>query len=170
MTTLNVETVYNEAALMLRQLNIPVGNVQSVTVNSRLTSSWGRCRKIRGKKNSYAIEISERLMNFGSPEGILNTMLHELLHTCPRCFNHKQPWKNYAEAVYNKYGINVKRTNNEQEKGMDTSNPKEKGYKYVVKCEKCGLEQFHKKETKVIKNIKAYQCSKCHCPLTLVRL
>lgn len=166
---MDINTLYQEARIMSEQCNIPLGKISSVTVNPRLTSTWGRCKRNR-YDNSFSIEIAERLIDFGSVDGVLNTLLHEMLHTCKNCFNHKGVWKSYAERLYVKYGIDVKRCNTEKEKGMDTSNPKEKGYKFVVSCPECGFERFYRKGTKVVKNITHYQCTLCHCKLNLKEL
>ena len=51
--------------------------------------------------------------------GLKNTIIHELLHTCVGCMNHKAKWKFYADKVNRAYGYDdIKRTSTADEKGV----------------------------------------------------
>lgn len=161
--TLKTKTYFDEAMQMVTQLGIPVGKITDVSVNSRFINIWGRCDKNSDKK-SFRIQISRKLMEEGTRDGILDTMIHEILHTCPRCFNHQGLWKKYAQMIYEKYGIDVKRTTSCEEKGMPAYQPK---YKYTIRCTSCGREFKYKKRCFVVEHYSLYCCDHCRGKLEL---
>lgn len=135
----------------LDALNIPYGKVREVTINTRAKRRWGQCREVRGL---YYISISDRLLE--NKDGLKNTIIHELLHTCPNCMNHKEPWKAVASKVNKAYGYNIKRCSGAEEKGVE---PVE--YKYVFKCKKCGVEVKQMRASKFTRNPRNYKCGCC---------
>lgn len=129
---------------ILEDLAIPHGTVAAFTVNTR-ARRWGQCRKI---SDLYYININQTLLDERNDEsGLVNTILHELLHTCPGCMNHGAAWKKYAEIVRKNWGYDVKRVSSEEEKGVTTGNQnyREREYKYLIYCEKCGKLVARKK-------------------------
>jgi len=133
----NLQVYADFAMEILDDLKIPYKKPQTFTVNYR-ARRWGQCRLRNGE---YYININRTLLDTrNSEDGLVNTLLHELLHTCPGCMDHGARWKKYAAMVYSKYGYNVKRTSDEEEKGVTTGNfnRKETDYKYLIYCEKCG--------------------------------
>ena len=132
----NLQEYANFAMELLDELHIPYTIPENFTVNSR-ARRWGLCKLNSGK---FYISVNQTLLDErNSEDGLINTLLHELLHTCPGCLNHGAIWKKYAAMVYGKFGYNVKRTNDEQEKGVTTGNfnATEREYKYLIYCEKC---------------------------------
>lgn len=98
-------TAFGEGRKICEELNIPIGCVTSIKENPRLTSTWGRCRRLT--QYTYEVEISSRLLaDEVSHEALMNTMLHELIHTCKGCMNHGELFKRYA-ARLNKEGWTV---------------------------------------------------------------
>lgn len=76
----------------------------------------GQCRYRNG---SYTINISCRLLEESVPREILKqTVLHEILHTCKNCMNHKTEWKEVANQVNRAYGYNIKRCTSAEELGL----------------------------------------------------
>lgn len=131
---------------MLDEIHVPYGKVETFTVNTR-ARRWGQCKLEYGK---YYISINATLLDErNSEDGLINTLLHELLHTCPGCMNHGPKWKFYGEQVRRIYGYNIKRTSSEEDKEVTTGNLniKESEYKYYIYCEKCG-ELIERKKRK----------------------
>lgn len=88
-----MKEIYEE----VRALDIPVsGNIEpEVQINTRAKKRYGRCMRLHGEKYEYRIEVSAYLED--KDENCVRSVLaHELLHTCPRCMNHKLLWKTYA--------------------------------------------------------------------------
>lgn len=92
----------------------------------------------------------------GAEKGLYNTVIHELLHTCEGAFNHGAAWKAYADRVYNEYGIEIKRTSTEAEKGITPLPPTPA--KYIFRCQKCGREVAYQRMCDFVKNPSRY----CH--------
>lgn len=138
--------------------DIPYGNIISIKENRNFTRTWGRCER---RKDGYIIEISDRLFK-GNPEGLRQTILHEMIHTCPRAFNHGEVFKRYARRL-DDYGYKVRRLTNAKELGLEDRDTKAK---YKVVCERCGVESLYFKRSKIVQDLqrgdaKGYRCSRC---------
>ena len=146
---------------MLDEINIPYSKVEKFTVNTR-ARQWGLCSLRDGK---YYIQINVTLLDERNGEdGLINTILHELLHTCPDCMNHGAQWKFWAEKVRKAYGYNIKRTSDNDEKEVTTGNLNyhQREYKYHVYCEKCGkLVTRRKRRSDLLDNLGRYVHSGC---------
>lgn len=147
-----------QAEMICKEMDIPTRNVLRVFVNPRLKSTWGRCRGLGG--DNFEIEISEKLMTEEAKKGLLDTMLHELLHTCYGCMNHGNLWKSYA-ARLNEAGYQVQRANTAESKGVPSI---ERNYKYSVTCNKCGCTWNYMKRGAVIRSLQRnpHSCT-CSC-------
>ena len=151
---------YKLAKAELDVLDIPYSkNIVSVTPNSRATKRWGQCKR-RGYK--YYINISTRLLDESVPEKSLMTVLiHELLHSCPNCMEHKNEWKRLAEMVNDCYNYNISRCNSSKEYGVKPL-PKKKP-KYTVTCTECGQKYYHNRKAFWFDNPSKYaKCGVCH--------
>lgn len=95
----------NKAMAMLDGIHIPYSkNIVAWEINSRAKSFWGRCTRTF---DVYKIEISETLLDRGSEYGIMETIIHEILHTCPDSMNHGYIWKGWGRIVKEKLGIEI---------------------------------------------------------------
>ena len=140
----------------LDAINIKYGNVTKWDVNTRAQSRWGQCKSLRNR-SAFEINISSRLLaDDSSDEGLKNTIIHELLHTCDGGDEHKGAWKYLANKVNNAYGYNIKRTSSSEEKGVE---PVIKPYS--VRCEKCGRIVSKSRITNLIRHPEEYRCGVC---------
>lgn len=79
-----------------RALGIGVGpHLPRVAVNRRAVTRFGCCIRRGGE---YVIELSERLLE-AEERACMQTLAHEVLHTCPGCRNHGALWKEYAARM-----------------------------------------------------------------------
>lgn len=100
----------------LDRIGIPYGNVIDVTIKTRAKKRWGQCRKVPG---GFTININVVLLDEKNDvDGLRNTIFHELLHTCPDCWNHGTQWKAYAAMIRRELGYNIQRTSSAEEKGV----------------------------------------------------
>lgn len=156
----DIKKVYNDCANICKNLNIPIANVIYLKVNNRAKKRWGRC--ILECEGEYIIEISDRLLNDEvSEEATFNTMIHELLHTCPNCMNHGKEWKYWASVINKNTSYNIKRTTSCEEKGIERI---KKTPKYTVVCNRCDRKWNYNRAGSVIKNI-----NRCKCPYCNIR-
>ena len=141
----NLEKYLKECMNMCKYANIPFRKITGISLNSRMTA-WGKCKK--NKKStwcdldsvSFRIEINPMLVDENvtpTEEGLVNTILHEILHTCESSFNHGATWQKHCDTIRRHYGIDIKRTNTAEEKTVNEAACQEY-YKYICKCNDCG--------------------------------
>ena len=83
---LRAEALLKKCRKLLKEEGISASdNIGELTVNPRIRSRFGSCRKLADR--SFRIELSSRILE-GSDRDVETVLLHELLHTCPRCMNH----------------------------------------------------------------------------------
>ena len=153
----NVYKVYNDCMRICLDLNIPVADFDSidVEVNSRAKKRWGLCSL--NPDGIFTIQISDRLLSDEvSEEATFNTMIHELLHTCPNCMNHGKEWKYWANIINTNTCYNIKRTTSCAEKGIE---PIVKSPKYTISCSGCNKKWYYNRAGVVVKKI-----NRCTCP------
>ncbi|MBR5315815.1 MAG: SprT-like domain-containing protein [Firmicutes bacterium] len=152
----------------LRKLGIPVSGDISPDIRwSKATSWYGQCQKnkvCRGKVYKFQISISEYHLQ-SSEKAIRNTLVHELLHTCPGCFNHGAKWKAYANLVKNTLGYQVIRCGGDKEQDAaleQARKEKRAGYqtRYLLVCTKCGREFERFRKSNLVLHPENYRC-KC---------
>lgn len=140
-----LEKVFRECIDEMNAIEIPFGRITEVTVNYRAKKRWGQCARTVGVYGfEFSINIRAELCHPDASErGLKETIVHEILHTCPDCFCHTGEWKRLAELVNDCYGYNVKRIASAADLEM-TDFFKEHGeiqkiaYKYTIVCKKCG--------------------------------
>lgn len=88
----------------------------TLKINQRASSFWGKCHIVTQYKgeNIYQIEVSKHTLD-GNEESIMNTICHEVLHSCDGCMNHGVIWKTYASRMNRKYGYDIKRSSTSAE-------------------------------------------------------
>ncbi len=149
-------------ARKLRSIGIPVSTqIDDVIINTRAKSRLGACKLMKtsqGKK-SFTIEISSETLKC-SVDKITEVVIHELLHTCPGCFNHGKKWKSYGEKVYEKLGYRITRVTKYEELGLAKPVKKQETV-YTVKCKGCGQIYTRKRMCPLVKNPENYKCGKC---------
>ncbi len=136
----------------LRKMGVPVSpkTQPGVRVNSRAKRRLGCCWCQQGV---YTIEVAERLLT--DPELLRETLLHELLHTCPGCRDHGKLWKQYADYVNKNLGTDIQRT----VKVEGESEPLRRDeVKYILRCRDCGQEIKRMRMCKVVKSPWRYRC------------
>ena len=136
----------------LRACGIPVSPKidPQVGINRRAKRRLGCCRFREG---TYTIEVSAGILQ--SPDLLKETLLHELLHTCPGCRNHGPLWKSYAAVVNQALGTSIQRTVKVEEA---FSPLRREEVKYVLRCQSCGREIKRLRMCKVVKAPWRYRC------------
>lgn len=146
-----------------RALGIPVsGSIEpEVRINTRAKKRYGRCTRLQGEEYEYRIEVSAYLED--KDENCVRSVLaHELLHTCPRCMNHKRLWKSYAVKMNSAYGYNITATTKET-----LVEHEEKPVKYMLQCTKCQRQFPRMKLSPVVQHPERYHCG---CGGKIIRL
>ena len=144
-----------------RALGIPLSDHidPHVVVNARAVSRFGCCRCQAGR---YTIEVALRVAQ-GSESACLETLAHELLHTCYGCRNHGKRWQSYAQRMNAAYGYHIRRASTSGQMGLE-----EQEYRYVVRCDSCGAEYGRFRRSALICHPHRYRC-RCGGRLSRVR-
>lgn len=147
-----------EAKYELGSIGISIGLVRSVMINAKLHSCWGRCRK---GFNGYQIILSAELLRKEvSDTAVKDTIIHELLHTCPGCMKHTGNWKMLANLVNQKYPqYHIKRCTTNEEKGLPAK-PR-KAPNYAVACTQCNFKTYRQNRSSVVAHPENYRCPNC---------
>ena len=162
----NINVLFEDAKAILEDLNIPYGNIVSVTASGKMTSTFGTCRYSR-KTQTYSIKLSRRLLEDSVPyEVALDTMVHELLHAYKGRMCHTGDWKVCANKVNANYPqIHIQRCATAEE--MKAAPSVRRIKKYRVYCADCGYKYDYSKKGPVVKiflanpNSKRCSCGKC---------
>lgn len=161
----DMERLLEKVKKELKEIGIPISNnILGVTVNSRTKRRLGACRKIKrlGHKTGYFIEISKIVTNCDD-QVICRIMAHELIHTCPGCFDHGKKWKEYGAKAERLLGYKISRTSEYRELGIEEQATEK--VKYVIKCKNCGQVYERKRICPLVRNPERYRCGKCGSPL-----
>lgn len=164
-TNLNFYISY--AKSILKDLNIPFVDCSVALSKRASTRVLGNChRKMVLGKYYFDITLNPALFQESADDdAIMNTLLHEYIHTCEGCFDHGRMFKYYANLINNKYHYNIARTNSVDSYGVVL--PKTK-FKYEIVCSHCGRVVARKKrKCELVENIEngygdLYRCSCCH--------
>lgn len=155
-------TFYTQyAKTLLSSLNIPFVDCP-VEVNGRLTRTWGQCwHQYSFGVVNHRITLNPILLEDKTDDdALMNTLLHEYLHTCPKCNNHGALWKRYADMINRKYHYNIKRCTSSEEKGFDVE---KMDYKYIVVCPKCNSKSGFKRRSRVVDTAERHGNLICKC-------
>ena len=146
---------------MLNYLGIEYGDIDQLEVNTRAKNRWGQC-SYNALTGSFKISISSRLLEDDekSEKGLLETVIHEILHTCAGCQNHGEKWKHLADMVNAEFNLGIKRCNSAADKGVpyvDTRMP----IKYKLMCPVCGHVYNRRKSCYAVQHPEQCGCTRC---------
>lgn len=148
---------------MLDYLGIEYGDIESLEVNTRAKTRWGQCLYNR-LTGSFKISVSSRLLEDDekSEKGLLNTVVHEILHTCEGCQNHGSKWKYLADKVNAEFNLGIKRCNSAAEKGVEDNYQYQRmAVKYKLECPECGHIYSRRKMCFPVKHPEKCGCTLC---------
>lgn len=153
--SVNYSKLMREVIAEAKNLNIPVSNNihPMVRINTRAKSRLAQCKRNRSD-NGFIIEVCS-FMEQASKNSIKEILAHEILHTCPDCFNHGTKWQSHGMKMNRAHGYNISRTADVINMGITIK----KERNYVIQCQKCDKEIVRERMSNVIKNPENYRCS-----------
>lgn len=138
------------AKSILDSLNIPYVDCP-VSVNPRL-KVWGKHWCTRGRNNTtynHRIELNKVLvLDTTEDDALMDTLIHEYLHSCPNCQCHTGMWKYYANMVNEKYHYNIQRCTSYEEKGIE---PAIANCNWEVSCPNCNHKWGFARKSNAVK-------------------
>lgn len=154
----NLNVLFEQAMYIVESCGIETGDIANVTINTRAKSRWGQCRRIGGR---YYINISNRILaDEVDTHATMETIIHEILHTCYGCMNHGKEWKRLANIITKETGFQITRTSSAEKFGLENDVRKVRE-NYVFVCEKCGQVITRDRRSKFVQNYHMYHCGKC---------
>jgi predicted SprT family Zn-dependent metalloprotease len=131
--------------------------------NMRAKGRYGRCSKLG--KDEFEIQLNYEYAQVATLKDVIETVIHEVMHSIDGCMNHGRKWKYIAYLVRNKYGHNIERTGKcEEYRALKNETI---DYKYMVKCNRCGVESKYQKKSKLINHPEKYRCGNCRGTLSV---
>lgn len=157
----NYELLREECLNEVRNAGIEPGNIVRWTINKRAKKRWGQCRKY--PNGECEIEISSWVLEDERipVEICKNTLIHEILHSCPECMGHTGMWKVYAKRMKDIYGYEITRTANRTDFGIEEYEVQSRPVKYVYRCKGCGQVITRTRSCKFTKYYRRYGCGLC---------
>lgn len=107
----------------------------------------------------YTIKINPVLFLEDNQKALIQTCIHELIHTCDDCFCHTGTWKRYAQKVTYNTEYKITRCYDGDITGMSELKAKDK---YVIECVDCSFSRKYARAGKVVKHPSQYRCPLCH--------
>lgn len=162
----NLMEMFNYGLEVVEACGIEYGNIVDVSINTRAKSRFGQCRYNR-VMGTYTINISRFILNDDiDDKAVMETIIHEILHTVEGCMNHGKKWKSLGKIVEREFGYCITRTSDYNkfsdslEKKMEVERATKKS-NYVFKCAGCGQIIRRERMSKFVKYYKHYKCGVC---------
>lgn len=152
MTQADVNRLLARVIAQARALKIPVSASirPEVVLNGRATGRFGCCVRRDGV---FSIELSRRMLG-AEEKAVMQTLAHEVLHTCWGCSNHGARWKGYAGRMNAAYGYEIARTDSCEKLGVpDTAKTR-----YLLVCTRCGAQIRRSRRSKLVEHPERYRC------------
>lgn len=145
----------------VKSAGITPGSINpNIIINTRAQKRFGFCQRTVGPYD-YQIQLNEALLHTEEKKA-MNTMVHEILHTCKGCMNHGKLWKIYADMMNKKFGYDISRTSSFEKVGI--ARPESK---YVIECTKCDNVIHRTRKCKLTENVGRYRCGACRGKLKM---
>jgi predicted SprT family Zn-dependent metalloprotease len=137
-----------------------------VRINTRAKKRFGCC--IGTPKTGFVIELAAALPAAGH-RVCMQTLAHEVLHTCPGCQDHGDRWKAHAARMNAAFGYAIRRTDRPEALGVALP-PAVPVYRWRVTCTGCGKSFLRQKSSPLIKTPQRYRCAACGGKLRVEKL
>jgi ribosomal protein L33 len=161
----------NECISDMKILGIDIPKI-TFEVNTRAKKRFGQCRYVGNGQYSININI-DLLSEECGVKALKETLYHEIIHTLPKCMNHGEKFKYYADIVNKAYNVNITRCSSYEskygkeyaEKIIERNKENERQrIKYEVFCPKCGKVRgcgYFKRQPKWYAHVERYHCNIC---------
>ncbi len=164
-----LDALLAEVLAQARALKLPVSaNIDPhVRINTRAKKRFGCC--IGSVKSGFVIELSASL----PPAGrfvCMQTLAHEVLHTCPGCQDHGERWKAYAARMNRACGYAIRRTDKPEALGVELPRAAAPIWRWRIVCTGCGRSFLRQKSSPITKTPQRYRCAVCGGRLRVEKL
>lgn len=155
MTNEQIQATYHKALAMVKAIGLtPMTTLDSTVDYSRSKKAYGCCKT---KRNNYTGELSSKIYiskyyaEKAKEQDMLNTLCHEILHSCFVYDGHGKQWKKAANTMNSKYGLDIQRCNSYTSENNEPIFKNDVVAKYELKCPKCGKIFYYNRMCKAVK-------------------
>lgn len=151
----DIKELFNEVVKEFEAIGISVNTniIKDIKLNNRLSRVTGVCSH-RG--DNFIIDISTKIYKTQPEQEIKGVIVHEIIHTFDKCFNHGNEFMFFLKQMSNKYGYKLARTRKIVD---DVAYAKES--KYIIACKKCGAVIGKDKMQDCVRHPESYSCRHC---------
>ena len=101
----DLEKIAQECIKEVKAARIPVQDDRIVLITAKKIKDWGVCV---ATPRRFEIYINLRLLSDQCPvKSLKETMIHELIHTCPGAYDHGELFRHYARIMDERYGYEI---------------------------------------------------------------
>lgn len=164
MTDSKVQEIFNMAVQICEENGYkPIKLVPKCGYTTR-QNVFGVCaeRRYKGTKEVIytKISVNKKFAEKANEQQMLNTLLHECLHSaCGADEHHGGKWALAAKTLNRRYGYQLSVTADYKDENGETISTK--ADKYIIQCKCCGHKYFYSRLTKAVKNPSLYRCGHC---------
>ena len=131
-TTAKAQAMVDTCVQQLKSIGLKPGEIVKVSLNNRLIKVNGRCIS---KANKYSIEIATKPSEIRKESEVMNTVMHEVLHTID--MSHGSNFQRLANIVNVKFGYNVQTKSNDCAETMEA---RKEMSRWILRCDHCGKD------------------------------
>ena len=172
MTDSKVQEIFNMAVQICEDNGYkPVKLIPKCGYTTR-QNVYGVCleRRYRNTKEVIytQVKVNKKFAEKANEQQMLNTLLHECLHSaCGADEHHGGKWAIAAKTLNDKCGYQLSaKADFEDENGETIS---AKADKYIIQCKSCGNKWFYSRLSKSVKNPNLYRCGICNGELERIK-
>lgn len=152
----DLDNLLAKAIEEVKEQGIKPGNIDPTLYVSNAAKEFGRCTR---NATNFEIRISKYIMN-NTEEDLMQTLVHEVLHSVAGCMNHGAQWKKVADIMNKAKGYDISRLTSISAANL-TSEHQAVLTKYVVVCVDCRNELYRQRKSKLINYPELYTCGAC---------
>ena len=130
----------------------------SFKLNPNLNYAVGQCVfKESGTEIQFGEKYFKAYVDNDMEHEIINTLVHETLHSLPDSHNHGKTWKKHAKTINDMFDLKIERLA-PRDKVLDMLDEEEKFNMVKLVCIRCDKETYVKKSHKAVKNPDNFTC------------
>ena len=158
--------MFNYGMEVVEACGIETGIITDVSINTRAKKRFGQCRYNR-VTDTYSINIARFILDDDiDDKAVMETIIHEILHTVSGCMNHGKKWKSLGKIIEREFGYTITTTDNYSKFSDRLAEERKverniKKHNYVFRCKDCGQTIYRERMSNFVKYYKHYRCGKC---------
>ena len=147
---------------ILNNLQQILGNVNrspkdyKLVINERALKRLGRCTLKTDNNNHsyYEIQINKFHNELSPKQDVINTLVHEIIHSLPNCYNHGVVWKTIATKYNENYYTSISRCSKASKEYNDFLKQKKQNTQnrtiHTIICPSCHKKWNYTRKAKLV--------------------